>query len=159
MRLQPAAEPPVGADLIPRRALLGGAGVLLAVLGLTAAARLSGRATRDADARVVARRTLRFIDRPDHGVAVVDGASGDVLEVVHGEQGFLRGTLRGLARERRRRGIGSAEPLLLTAFADGRLALSDPTTDQRIDLESFGPSNAAVYARWLHLQPPTRKTP
>jgi hypothetical protein len=34
---------------------------------------------------------------------------------VQGEQGFLRGTLRGLARERLRRGIGSGPVFQLMA--------------------------------------------
>jgi hypothetical protein len=34
----------------------------------------------------------------------------------------------------------------LLGRADGRLTLIDPSTQQRIDLEAFGPSNAAVFA-------------
>jgi putative photosynthetic complex assembly protein len=73
--------------------------------------------------------------------------------VVHGEQGFLRGTLRGMARERRRNGLDDTAALSLLARADGRLTLVDPATGRRIDLESFGPTNAAVFARWI--APPT----
>jgi putative photosynthetic complex assembly protein len=68
---------------------------------------------------------------------------------VHGEQGFLRGALRSLVRERRRRGGDASAPFTLIGRADGRLTLADATTGQRIDLESFGPTNAAVFARWL----------
>jgi hypothetical protein len=35
---------------------------------------------------------------------------------------------------------------LLIGRTDGRLTLQDPSTGQRIDLESFGPTNAAVFA-------------
>jgi hypothetical protein len=34
----------------------------------------------------------------------------------------------------------------LLGRADGRLTLLDPSTQQRIDLEAFGPSNASVFA-------------
>jgi hypothetical protein len=34
----------------------------------------------------------------------------------------------------------------LLGRADGRLTLLDPSTQQRIDLEAFGPSNVAVFA-------------
>ncbi|MBC7781542.1 MAG: photosynthetic complex assembly protein PuhC, partial [Proteobacteria bacterium] len=37
----------------------------------------------------------------------------------------------------------------LIGRADGRLTLADPATGQRIDLESFGPTNAAVFARLI----------
>jgi hypothetical protein len=37
----------------------------------------------------------------------------------------------------------------LIARPDGRLTLVDPVTDQRIDLESFGPTNAGKFATLL----------
>ncbi len=147
------------AELIPRRAVLGGFAALGLTLAGVAAVRWSGAPVREPDARTVARRELRFADRPDGGIAVVDAASGALLDVVHGEQGFLRGTLRGLARERRRRGLTGADPLQLIARADGRLTLADASTGERIELESFGPSNVAVYARWLELSPSTKELP
>jgi len=146
-------------EVIPRRAVLGAFAVLALTFAGAAAVRLSGASIREPDARTVARRDLRFADRPDGGIAVIDAASGDTLDVVHGEQGFLRGTLRGLVRERKRRGLTSAEPLRLIARADGRLTLADPSTGERIELESFGPSNVAVYARWLELPSVSKVTP
>mgnify|MGYP006276983711 CR=1 FL=1 len=47
------------------------------------------------------------------------------------------------------RGQGAEQPFQLIARADGRLTLADPVTGQRIDLESFGPANAGVFARLL----------
>ena len=73
-----------------------------------------------------------------------------------GENGFFRGALRGLARERRRAGLGSEQPFQLIGRADGRLTLTDPATGQRIDLESFGPTNAAVFARFMTDMPMPR---
>ena len=37
----------------------------------------------------------------------------------------------------------------LIGRADGRLTLEDPATGRRVDLESFGPTNAAVFAQIL----------
>jgi putative photosynthetic complex assembly protein len=73
--------------------------------------------------------------------------------VLQGEQGFVRGALRALARERYARGIGSAQPFELIARADGRITLMDPSTGQRVELESFGPTNSAEFSRFLTLQP------
>jgi putative photosynthetic complex assembly protein len=70
-----------------------------------------------------------------------------------GEQGFLRGVLRGLARERRALGVPADRPYRLTLHADSRLLITDPATGQRIDLASFGPDNAAVFLRWLPPSP------
>jgi len=95
-------------------------------------------------------RTLRFEDRPNGDVAVMDGQS--TLEITRyvGEQGFVRGILRTLARERMRRGIGSGPTFELIGHTDGRLTLLDPATGQRINLESFGPTNMSSFAK---LQP------
>jgi putative photosynthetic complex assembly protein len=147
------------AEVIPRRALLGAAGVLGLCVAAVATLRLAGFSPRQPDARAIDERQLRFADRADGGIDVIDAEGGAVIDRVRGEQGFLRGTLRGLARERRRRGLGADVPLLLVARADGRLTLADPATGQRIDLESFGPTNAAVYARWLDRSSTRKDTP
>lgn len=140
---------PQPAALIPRRLLLAaGAAAAVTVVGV-GALRSSGFRPASADAAAVAERRLRFVDRSDRGIDVVDAASGRTLEVLHGEQGFLRGTLRGLLRARKRAGGASDATLVLTARADGRLTLADPGTGERIDLESFGSTNAALFARWL----------
>ncbi len=93
-------------------------------------------------------RTLRFIDQPDGAVAAID-ASGKLVQRFEGEQGFLRGTLRAMARERRMRRIGADQPFELILHRDGRLTLYDPSAGTRIALESFGPDNTRVFARLL----------
>ncbi len=95
-------------------------------------------------------RLLHFEDQPDGAIRVVDAATGSPVARFEGEQGFLRGTLRAMARERRLRGLGAERPLELIAHTDGRLTLHDPSTGTRIALESFGATNAGVYARLLH---------
>ena len=135
---------------MPRAPLFALMGMVALSFLAVAAVRLTGTATREPDAATLAVRELRFEDTAAGAVAVIDGHSGALIETVSGEQGFLRGTLRGLARERKRRDLGSAQPFALMTRADGRLTLVDPATGQRIDLESFGPTNAAVFARWAH---------
>jgi putative photosynthetic complex assembly protein len=137
-------------DVIPRAALWGAGAVLVLTLAGAGLVRWTTRGDAPpAYTATVAQRALHFNDRADGGIAIVDAASGATIDSAHGEQGFLRGTLRSLSRERKRRGIGSGEPLQLIARADGRLTLHDGATGQHIDLESFGPTNAAVFARWL----------
>jgi putative photosynthetic complex assembly protein len=77
---------------------------------------------------------------------VKDAQSQSEIAQFDGEQGFLRSTLRALVRERKRQNIGPDAPMQLLGRADGRLTLLDPSTQQRIDLEAFGPGNAAVFA-------------
>ncbi|MCU0956623.1 MAG: putative photosynthetic complex assembly protein PuhC [Hydrogenophaga sp.] len=93
-------------------------------------------------------RSLRFVDRPNGDIAVLDASGGsEPIAVFSGEQGFLRGSLRALARERLRRGQGPEAPFLLQGHPDGRVTLSDPSSGERIHLESFGPTNVAVYSQ------------
>jgi putative photosynthetic complex assembly protein len=117
--------------------------VMLVAVGL---ARWSGLDPRTPDAAVQWQRDLQFTDLPSGDIAVLDHRTGQKVAVFSGEQGFLRSTLRALARERQRESLGKEAPFLLIGRADGRLTLQDPSTGQRIDLESFGPSNAAVFA-------------
>ena len=135
--------------VLPRGPLLLLAAMLLVATVGTAVVRITGAQIHKPDAAAAVVRELRFEDLADGSVAVIDGRNGQLIEKMTGEQGFLRGTLRGLARERKRRGIGSERPFELIARADGRLTLRDPATEARIDLESFGPTNASVFVRWV----------
>lgn len=133
------------APLIAVAALLGFAVVAAAVGGFTGIG-----ATHAPDAAAIAERSLRYEDRPDGSIIVLDARDERVVATLApGTNGFLRGTLRGLARERKRQGIGADRPFDLIGRADGRLTLIDPTTGRRVDLESFGPTNTAVFAQLL----------
>jgi putative photosynthetic complex assembly protein len=142
-------------EVVPRGPLIAiGALLLIAVVGV-ASVRLSGVDIHAPDAPAVVTRTLRFEDRPDGSIAVIDHLSGREIRNIQGEAGFLRGALRAMARERRKHDIGADPAFVLIGRADGRLTLSDPATGERIDLESFGPTNAGTFARLLTAdQPP-----
>jgi putative photosynthetic complex assembly protein len=139
------------AEKVPLTFLLAAAGLVALTLGLIGTARLSGTGeTRIAEQGALAVRDLRFEDRPSGAVAVfaVPG-SRLVAEVQPGTNGFLRGILRALVRERRQRGIGDDVPFRLIRAADGTLLLTDLATGRRIPLGAFGPTNAGVFASLL----------
>lgn len=136
----------------PRGPLIAVALVLLGSLSAVSAVRLSGVDIRTPDAPAVAQRDLRFEDRPDGSIAVIDARDGRLVHSVTGEAGFVRGTLRGLARERKRAGHGPAQAFQLIGRADGRLTLLDPVTGRLVDIESFGPLNAAPFAQLMLAQ-------
>lgn len=93
---------------------------------------------------------LNFVDEADGGVIVVDGETGArIARLGVGEGGFVRSTMRGLARERTRRSIPREPPFLLQRLADGALVLSDPRTGKHIGLDAFGRANAASFATFL----------
>jgi putative photosynthetic complex assembly protein len=122
----------------------------LAVLMLSIASyRATGVAIREPDSAAAVVRELRFEDRADGSVAVIDHRTNQKVGAIAGEAGFARGTLRGFARERRLRGVSAEHPLELVGRIDGRLTLSDPQTGRVVDLESFGANNSGVFAQLL----------
>ena len=143
-----------GPDSFPTWVLYAAAAMIAFSLISVGLVRITGNGPDQRAAATVAERTLRFEDHTDGGVAVLDGKTGELVTVLHGEQGFVRGTLRALTRERHSRGIGNGPSFTLTAYIDNRLALHDPATGARIDLESFGPGNAAEFARFLSPKSP-----
>ena len=133
--------------VFPRLPLIGIAATLaLAVAAAALGPRLGGH-VEPAPAALLAERTLTFSDRADG--AVVARENDQVVAVFEGEQGFIRGTLRGLARMRRGQDIPRSQPFRLAAWADGRITLDDTATGQRLDLEAYGHTNAAVFAKLL----------
>ena len=147
------ARVPVAPDSFPRWILYCGAGIIAFSLISVGLIRITGNGPDQRAAAPTVQRSLVFEDQKDGGVRVADGVTGQTLTVLHGEQGFVRGALRALTRERFSRGIGSAQPFELIARVDGRVTLLDPSTGQRVDLESFGPTNTAEFARFLAMQP------
>jgi putative photosynthetic complex assembly protein len=140
---------------VPRGPLLAAALLIGATLLAVGGVRLSGMDLSSRSvAPVVAERDLRFEDQPDGSVRVLDArqpGAAPVGVIDPGSGGFLRGALRALVRTRRMAGLGAETPFRLVAHADGRLTLEDPATRERVDLESFGPTNAAAFARLLPL--------
>ena len=143
----------VAPDHFPKWLLFGAAGIMAFSLISVGWVRIMGHGPDQLAAATTVQRSLIFQDQAHGGVRVADGLTGATLAVLQGEQGFVRGALRALARERYARGIGSAQPFELIARADGRITLMDPSTGQRVELESFGPTNSAEFSRFLTLQP------
>lgn len=135
----------------PRLPLVSAGALVFTTLVLVAMVRVTGvGGLHTPQAPVVAERMLHFADQPDGSISVRDALDGRLIDTVEpGTNGFLRGTLRGLARERKREGAGPEIGFHLTARSDGRLLLQDPATGRLVDLGAFGPTNVAAFARLL----------
>jgi putative photosynthetic complex assembly protein len=146
MSTLPRHNPP-DVNRLPRAALIGAGSLVVASLLFVGVARLTGYGpAKPPVSSIVQASDLRFEDRTDGAVLVyaTDGRLVDTLPP--GTNGFVRGVLRGLVRERRADRIGSQPPFRLTRWADGRLSLDDPSTGRHVDLEVFGPTNAGAFA-------------
>lgn len=126
------------------------AGLALLVLFLVSAARVTDYPVDVFHAPLASSLALQFEDRAGGSIAIIDAVTGREVAQIEGEQGFARGVLRALARERKRQQLGQTIPFLLQSHTDGSLTLSDPATRQTIHLDSFGPAQKAVFAK---LQP------
>jgi putative photosynthetic complex assembly protein len=145
MSAEPVSTP------FPRGALLGAAALMTLAIVAAGTARLTGiGASHVPEGTSVESRDLRFADRTDGAVVISEAGTGRVVDVASpGTNGFLRSTLRGLARERKRQDLGAEAPFRLTRWADGRLSLQDEATGRSVDLGAFGHTNAAVFARLM----------
>jgi putative photosynthetic complex assembly protein len=141
-------------EVLPRKVLIAAGLLIGAAIAMTGFARFTGvGTTAQVRGAPVSTLELHFSDRDDGGIAVTT-VGGDKAAPTRQDQviqpggdGFLRATVRGLVRERRRAGIGPEAPFLLTRWSDGTLSLSDPTTSRSVSLEAFGPTNAQAFAR------------
>lgn len=151
------------ADMLPRGTLALAGGLVVFALVATSAVRLFGippsasPAAMRAQAHIapVATRDLRFLDRADGAVVIEDVHTGRPAAIIEPGQktGFIRGVMRGLARERRSRGIGDAPPFALTLWRDGELSLTDSATGRSIEMTAFGTANRAAFAALLARAP------
>ena len=151
-------------DMLPRGTVILAAALMLFALAVTAIVRIAGippaaspvLLRAQANIQPVQSRSLRFIDRADGAVVIKDVARGTTASVIQpGElTGFIRGVMRGLARERRMHGIGDGPPFTLTLWKDGQLSLTDSATGRSIEMTAFGSANRAAFAALL----PARKT-
>lgn len=143
---------------VPRPVLLMAAGLCLftlVVAGWSAHEKRTNRA--ETDARIMqmieegsaVRAELAFRDHDDGSISVLNEHGDPIAEVAPTEDSFVRGVLRGFARERRAHNVGAGPVFVLSYAQDGRLTLHDPETGHRVVLNAFGPDNVRAFARLL----------
>jgi len=126
---------------------------LTVLLTFTVAAVTLGRGTPSAvppaaTTEAEAVRDLHFEDTEGGDVLVRDARTGrEIALLPPGSNGFIRATLRGLARERRQSEHGAASPFRVAAWRDGRVVLTDTATGRAVELLAFGVTNAEAFAK------------
>ena len=155
---EPGARDAMPEIRVPRGPLLGALAVVVVAVGAAVAGRAGVGATREgapaapgaAAAVALDRRVLRFADAADGAVLVYDAPTNALaVRLPPGGDGFLRGTLRAMARERMLARVGQEPPFVLTRWSDGRLTLDDSATRMHVAVTSFGPAQVASFERLL----------
>lgn len=145
--------PRAGTSRFPKAPLWGALAMVVVAIAAAAGGRIWGvQDNRVAGVSAVQAREFRVADGTDGSVLITDAASGRQIDALTGQNGFLRGTLRALARERRLESMGAQGAFRLTAWSDGRLTLDDVATGRHVELDAFGSDNVAVFARLLTMQ-------
>lgn len=135
--------------LMPRADYLGyGLGLMLAgILALVVLSAGEKHSDRRPVNEAIFARDILFSDRVDGGISIRDASTGQMIgEISPGEGGFVRGALRGFARERRLQNPGMESPLRLAAVQGGAIVLEDPVSGRWTDLRAFGATNAQSFA-------------
>ncbi|MEO1159301.1 MAG: photosynthetic complex assembly protein PuhC [Pseudomonadota bacterium] len=124
---------------------------IIAIVAMVGVARLAGfDPTQSGEVTVVESRDVLFMDTANGGVSVIDNETGSQLrELAPGTNGFLRATLRGLAKNRMTRGFGPDVPFRVARTSTGMTQLTDLATGRTITLDAFGQTNTQVFAKLL----------
>lgn len=151
------------ANTLPRGALALCGTIVGLALAATATVRIGGIAPSASPVLLraaehvtpIVSRDLRFLDRADGAVVISDVTNGHPAGLVApgSTSGFIRGVMRGLARDRHMRGLGDGPPFRLTAWRDGELSLTDLATGRVLELSAFGSTNRAAFAALLPKAP------
>jgi len=146
---------------IPKPALYMAGALIVIVFATAISAKLFGfGAFRETPSVVLAERLLSFSDAADGGILVDDAQTRTVVaHIPPASNGFLRGALRALTRERALAKIGRQQPFRLVRYADGRLVLHDPATKRQVTITSFGPTQIEAFDRLLVVGPAAPLTP
>jgi len=142
---------------VSRTGLIAAIGLVFIALGLTTASRVSQilhppplDAPTAAPANAI---ELVFLDEPDGSIQVRRSEDRSLVQVIKpATGGFVRGVMRGFARDRMVRGVGSSPPFLLALSKTGQLSLTDLATGRVTVLEAFGSTNRAAFASMLPTQ-------
>lgn len=138
---------------IPRPALWGAAGLIAATFLASMLGGFGGvKALPEPEGQALERRVFAFEDMADGGILVIDAEAERTAGVLApGGHGFIRGVMRGMARERKLSKLGPEAPFVLTRWSDGRVSIEDPETGRRIDLHAFGRDNLKAAEALLRL--------
>lgn len=149
-------------NMLPKGALMLACGLVVASLAATSAARIAqlppaavpATVRADENAKVIVTRSLRFIDRADGAVVIEDVNAKQVAGTVQPftESGFVRSVMRGMARDRRLRGLGADAPFELTLWNNGQLSLIDTASGRSLELGAFGPTNRDAFMALLAIK-------
>ncbi|MGR3494449.1 photosynthetic complex assembly protein PuhC [Citreimonas sp.] len=149
---------PRGRELVPRVMIRLMFGMVMLTLILVSAHVWTGQPVGSVPPKgAVAAERVLYLQGDLSGAATVRDETGTTIFSLNPEEGgFVSGVARVLDRERTKARVALDGPVVLTAYENGRMAITDPSTGWSADLMGFGQDNAAAFARLLASAPVAR---
>ena len=122
--------------------------LLLLIVGVFIYKQLGLHNQSNDNAEIVASRELHFYDTPDGKILITD-KNGVNISLVGGDGGFMRAVMRSLTKDRIAMGVGPEQPFKLVANQKGLVSIIDPVTGNKVDVSSFGQTNAEIFTNLL----------
>nr|WP_280818861.1 photosynthetic complex assembly protein PuhC [Thiorhodococcus minor] len=135
----------------PKGVLIAVAALLSFTIIMIAVARITGVMLPQAPVtEEVQSREIMFVDQEDGSTTVKDATTGELIQTLPpGSEGFIRGVLRSMARQRRGYDATLDMPFRLARRESGDLTLEDPVTGILLDLRAYGETNQASFAELM----------
>lgn len=139
---------------VPRAAIIGAAVMISIVMAAVGTVQLDKHrnpppAPTIDESQIAAVRDLKFVEGATGVTVVYDAQSGQELEKLRENDGFIRTVLASMAFDRSRQKIEEVPVYRLVRWKDGRVSLQDMTIGRKINLGAFGGPNKAVFERFL----------
>ena len=138
--------------MLPRFLIRGVLALICAVLAIATFARVTDRPLESTPpvSEVRAQAEVVLVSDGSSGAVSISHADGRAIAALSPEEGgFIAGVHRAILRERTNHRVALEAPVVLSAFENGRLAITDPSTGWSADLMGFGADNASAFARLL----------
>jgi hypothetical protein len=98
-----------------------------------------------ADTPIISSKLIYIVKSDDLSTQILDENSTILVEYPKGKETFVSTLLTVINRDRTKKNIDKASPLVLQEKDDGRIGVFDPESQEEIDLMGFGEDNIIIF--------------
>ena len=98
-----------------------------------------------ADTPIISSKLIYIVKSDDLSTQILDENSTILVEYPKGKETFVSTLLTVINRDRTKKNIDKASPLVLQEKDDGRIGVFDPVSQEEIDLMGFGEDNIIIF--------------
>ena len=98
-----------------------------------------------ADTPIISSKLIYIVKSDDLSTQILDEKSIILVEYPKGKETFVSTLLTVINRDRTKKNIDKASPLVLQETDDGRIGVFDPESQEEIDLMGFGEDNIIIF--------------